>query len=75
MAEIGIKDAAARLGRSTETVARLAIECSTETAAQRAIHLLKRLPGRKVGRFWLFQPKHVAAFARIKRPVGRPKNG
>lgn len=72
MAELGITEVAARLGRSTETVAKLAIEVASDRMAKNALKA-KRLPGRKVGRFWLFQPRHVAAFARIKRPAGRPK--
>lgn len=71
MAEIGIKEAAARLHRSTETIAKKAIAVTTELQARNALKA-KRLPGRKIGRFWLFDPRNVAAFGRIKRPSGRP---
>jgi Helix-turn-helix domain len=70
-AEISLVEAAVRLKRSPKVIAKKALVVSTELQAKRAL-ASKRLPGRKIGRVWLFQSQHVTAFGRIKRPAGRP---
>lgn len=71
MLEIGLAEAAKRLERSPEVIAKKAVEVKTELQATKALKA-KHLPGRKVGGVWLFNPDHVTLFGRIKRPAGRP---
>lgn len=72
--EIGTAEAAVQLGRDETIVAKKAVEVDlSNSAAVRAALAAKRLPGRKVGKIWLFKTDHVEAFGRIERPTGRPR--
>lgn len=74
ISELGTGDVARLLRLQPAHVAKLAIEVDLDDrgAVRQAIRS-KRLPGRKVGRMWLFRRPHVAAFGLLQRPVGRPR--
>jgi len=67
-------EVAALLRLQQSQVAKLALEVdrADRAAARRALRA-KRLPGRKVGRMWLFRRDHVESFRLLERPVGRPR--
>ncbi|MGH7749131.1 MAG: hypothetical protein ACREQ5_30865 [Candidatus Dormibacteria bacterium] len=65
--ELFIKQAAAVLGRHHSVIAKRAIEVDQDDArAVRAALADKRLPGRRVGQVWLFDPRHVRMFAKVQ---------
>lgn len=72
--DIGTAQAAALLSVHEHHVQRLAVETDLEDprAVQAALRE-RRLPGRKIGRSWVFRRSDVEKFARLDRPVGRPK--
>lgn len=72
--DIGTAEAAAMLRVHEHHVHRLALMVDTfDRGAIRAALNMRRLPGRKVSRAWIFRRSDVEAFARLDRPVGRPK--
>jgi hypothetical protein len=72
--EITTAEAAVIVGRDISVISKKATEVDpSNAAAVRATLAAKRLPGRKLGQVWLFNPEHVQAFARIERPTGRPR--
>lgn len=71
MAELSLAAAAERLNRTPAAIAKHAVVAITDKQVEKAL-AAKRLPGRKIGRTWLFQPEHVLRFRLVRRRAGRP---